>query len=179
MSPTATDPDAARRAAMDFVRNDAGFAQVVSLDRAGYPVGRSVTAFLEDDWSVSLVQRRSHARLRQLRDVPRALVTWIGSPADGATNDHPHVFDIGLLPPRAVFIRGPVRFMGEEWTEVVYRLHIQEQRARGLTKAPLRSPEQVAADLVGVRLAPVRVRLEGFGMGAESIDWSADRGGKA
>lgn len=168
--------DIARLAARDFVRHEAGFAQVVSLDHAGGPVGRSVTAFLEDDWSVSLIQRRGHARLRQMRACPRVLVIWLGTPAEGATNEHPHVFDLGLPPPRGVFVRGAVRFMDGEWTETCYRRQINAQRAAGHLKAPLRSPEQVARDLVGVRVDPVRVRLEGFGVGAESIDWAEPRG---
>lgn len=155
-----------------FVRGEAGFAQVTTIDRHGLPVGRSMTAFLEDDWSVSLVQRRIHARLAQLRRNPHALVTWVGEPAPGATNEHPHVFDLGRLPPRAVFVRGTVEFMDEDWTENHYREQIERQRAMGLLAAPLRTPAQVSADLVGVRLEPVRIRLEGFGQGAQSFDWT-------
>jgi hypothetical protein len=162
--------DILRRARL-FVREDAGFAQVTTIDRLGFPVGRSMTAFLEDDWSVSLVQRRVHARLAQLRRNPHALVTWVGEPAPGATNERPHVFDLGRLPSRAVFVRGSVAFMDERWTEHHYREQIERQRALGFVAAPLRTPEQVGADLVGVRLEPVRIRLEGFGTGAEAFDW--------
>jgi hypothetical protein len=157
---------------MTFVRNDAGFAQVITLDRNGFPVGRTMTAFLEEDWTVSLVQRASHARLAQLRREPRALVTWVGTPAAGASNQRPHVFDLGLLPPRAVFVRGRVEFMGEEWTEQRYREYVERQRAAGHTAAPVRTPEQVTADLVGVRVVPRRIRLEGFGEGAQAFEWN-------
>lgn len=162
----------AQVAATRFVRNDAGFAQVVTLDRAGLPVGRTMTAFLEDDWTVSLVQRASHARIAQLRREPRALVMWVGSPAAAASNERPHVFDLGLLPPRAVFIRGRVEFMDEEWTERRYRENVERQRSQGHTAAPLRTPAQVAADLVGVRVVPRRIRLEGFGQGAQAFEWN-------
>ncbi len=166
----------AGRVAMAFVRDVAGFAQVTTLDRRGFPVGRTMTAFLEDDWSVSLVQRRSHARLAQMRREPRALVTWVGGPAPDARNDHPHVFDVGLLPPRAVFVRGRVEFMDEAWTEACYRRNVEQQRGRGLTAAPLRTPDEVARDLVGVRIDPVRVRLEGFGEQAEAFEWDLATG---
>ena len=164
----------ARQAAMAFVRHEAGFAQVVTLDRHGFPVGRTMTAFLEEDWTVSLVQRSSHARIAQLRQEPRALVTWVGTPATGASNERPHVFDLGLVPPRAVFVRGRVEFMGEEWTEQRYRDNVEQQRAAGHTAAPLRTPEQVTADLVGVRVVPRRVRLEGFGEGAQAFEWTVN-----
>jgi hypothetical protein len=167
-----TDLATAQEAARRFVLQEAGFAQVTTLDRHGYPVGRSMTAFLNPDWSVDLVQRRVHARMAQLRRTPAALVTWVGSAAAGATNEHPHVFDIGRLPPRAVFIRGATAFLDDDATEACYRREIEAQRARGLTRAPLREREQVAADLIGVRLTPYRVRLEGFGEGPQSFDFT-------
>lgn len=164
--------EAARTAAQAFVLDEAGFAQVVTIDRHGFPVGRTMTAFLNPDWSIDLVQRNSHARMAQLRRDPHVLVTWVGTPAAGASNDNPHVFDIGRLPPRAVLVRGTARFLDEAATEACYRRHVTAQRAAGHTKAPLRDAGQVAADLIGVHLAPYRIRLEGFGTGAQSFDWT-------
>lgn len=163
---------AARHAAAAFVREEAGFAQVTTVDVRGFPVGRTMTAFLNDDWSVDLVQRRGHARIAQLRRDPRTLVTWVGDPAPGATNERPHVFDIGRLPPRAVLVRGTARFMDDGWTVERYLHRLGQQRARGFTRAPLRDAGQVMAELVGIHLDPCRVRLEGFGSGAESFDWT-------
>jgi hypothetical protein len=165
-------PPAVLAAALAFVHEEAGFAQVTTIDRFGFPVGRSMTAFLNDDWSVDLVQRRSHARLAQLRREPRTLVTWVGSPAPGATNERPHVFDIGRLPPRAVYVRATARFMDDAETVACYSRHVARQRAQGFTRAPLRDAEQVRSDLAGVHLVPYRVRLEGFGTGAQSFDWT-------
>lgn len=167
-----TTLESARGAALEFVREEAGFAQVTTTDQNGFPVGRSMTAFLEDDWSVSMVQRRSHRRLDQLRKHPRALVTWVGNPATGASNDNPHVFDLGRLPQRVVFVRGTTEFMDQAWTLSVYQEHVGRQRSQGHTRAPLRDADQVAADLVGVRLVPRRVRLEGFGEGAQAFEWT-------
>ncbi|WNV76179.1 hypothetical protein [Geodermatophilus sp. DSM 44513] len=169
-----SDPqlDAARAAALRFVAEEAGFAQVTTIDRYGFPVARTMTAFLNEDWSVDLVQRRTHARLAQLRRDPRTLVAWIGGPAPGAANEHPHVFDIGRLPPRGVFVRGTAVFTSAAETVACYSRHVSAQRAQGFTRAPLRDADQVVADLVGVHLEPRRVRLEGFGEGARSFDWT-------
>lgn len=156
-----------------FVRDEAGFAIVTTLDARGYPVARTMTAFLADGFFVELVQRRSHRRLDQLRLDPRLLVTWVGSPAPGATNDHPHVFDLGRLPPRAVMVRGTAEFMDEAWTWGTYVRHRADHLARGNERAPERDRAQVATDLIGVRVQPYRVRLEGFGEGAASFDWRA------
>jgi hypothetical protein len=165
-------PSAVLAAALAFVHEEAGFAQVTTIDRHGFPVGRSMTAFLNDDWSVDLVQRRSHARLAQLRREPRTLVTWVGDPAPGATNERPHVFDIGRLPARAVYVRGTARFMDDAAMVACYSRHVARQRAQGFTRAPLRDADQVRSDLAGVHLEPYRVRLEGFGTGAQSFDWT-------
>lgn len=165
----------AERDALAFVSTEAGFAQVTTLDRNGYPVTRTMTAFLSDDWSVALVQRRSHERLHQWQINPRTQVSWLGSPSPKASNERPHVFDLGLLPPRFVSVRGTAEFMSDTWTVACYKEHLAQQRRHGHTKAPMRTSEQVVTDLVGVLIRPVKVRLEGFGSGAESFTFAPDR----
>ncbi|HET9944188.1 MAG TPA: hypothetical protein VFR56_00950, partial [Actinomycetes bacterium] len=115
--------------AESFVRTEAGFAQVTTLDAYGYPASRSATAFLADGFAVDLVQRRVHRRLEQIGANPRLLVTWVGAPAPGATNERPHVFDIGRLPDRAVLVRGTAEVMADDWTWEVYARHRAEQLA--------------------------------------------------
>ncbi|WFE36336.1 hypothetical protein [Micromonospora sp. WMMD975] len=170
------DVATARAAAYAFVLGEAGFAQVTTIDQDGFPVSRTMTAFLEPDWSVSLVQRAGHRRLDQWRRDPHTLVCWVGAPAPGATNERPHVFDIGRLPPRAVAVRGTAAVMPPDWTLAVYRREVARQRAAGCTRAPVRTDDEVAAELAGVRIEPARVRLEGFGVGAESHLWTVRRG---
>lgn len=172
MSETAITQVQASTAAQRFVREEAGFAQVTTIDRHGYPVTRSMTAFLQEDWSIDLVQRASHRRLAQWRENPRTLVSWVGTPSPGQHNERPHVFDLGRLPARLVAVRGDVEFRPVEWTVRTYRTHLEDQRAAGHTRAPVRTDEQVADELVGVTIHPVRVRLEGFGQGPQSFDWS-------
>lgn len=159
----------AQASARDFVRDEAGFAQLTTVDRNGRPVTRTMTAFLQDDWSVATVQRAQHRRISQWRRRPQTGVVWVGAPRPGITNERPHVFDIDELPPRVVAIRGDAEIMLAEWTEEVYRAAVSAQRARGFDRAPLRSPAEVRAELVGVRVRTHRVRLEGFGEGAQSF----------
>jgi hypothetical protein len=161
---------------MRFVREEAGFARLTTLDARGYPVTRTMTALLLDDWSVATVQRRGHRRIAQWQRRPQTEVSWAGTPREGATNERPHVFDIGRLPPRVVAVRGDATQMAPEWTERIYRQAVTEQRADGHTRAPLRTPEEVEADLVGVWIRPVIVRLEGFGEGAESFTFTPEQG---
>ncbi len=163
--------DRARTHALVFVRAEGGFAQVTTIGRRGQPVGRTMSAFLAEDWSVELVQRRTHRRVAQLLGDPRALVTWVGTPAEGAANDHPHVFDLGLLVPRAVFVQGNAEPLSEQQTWDSYAVHSAALLAAGNDRAPARSRENVAEELAGLRVYPRRVRLEGFGEAAESFDW--------
>ena len=163
--------DRARAQALCFVQAEAGFAQVTTIDRGGLPVCRTMSAFLAPDWSVDLIQRRQHRRVAQLRRDPRVLVTWVGTPAEGSVNDRPHVFDLGLLVPRVVFVRGSAEPLTEHQTWQRYAAHTAELRGRGNTRAPQRNRAEVGEQLIGLRVRPARVRLEGFGHAAKAFDW--------
>jgi hypothetical protein len=172
MTAVSERPGAVARTVLRWVREEAGFAQVVTVNGEGFPVTRTLGAFLTDDWSVDLVQRRIHRRLGQLRRNPRLEVVWVGTPAPGSRNDHPAVFDFGRLVPRTVMVRGVAEFMDEEWTLRRYREETARLAERGGSKAPDRDDDNVRAELVGVHVVPVRVRAEGFGDGAQSFTWS-------
>ncbi len=164
--------DAALAAAAEFVRTEAGFAQVTTLDAAGFPTARTVSAFLSPDWTVTLVQRNAHHRLGQLRRNPRILVGWSGSPAAASKNESPAVFDLGLLIPRVVFVQGVAVEMAEDQTWAAYAAHDQLLRDQGNSRAPERDRANVAAELTGFTVLPRRVRIEGFGAGPEQFTWS-------
>ena len=164
-----------RARVLDWVQHESGFAQLVTVNCDGFPVGRSIGAPVNDDWSVDLVQRGVHRRVPQLRRNPHVEMIWLGTPSPGSCNDNPAVFDYGWLVPRAVFLRATAEIMPTDWTVARYREQIAVLQRRGVgTKAPLRSPEHAADDLVGVRLHPVRVRAEGFGEGAENVTWNVE-----
>lgn len=171
---TAKPIEEVRRQVMAFLTEEAGFAQVYTINRDGYPVGRTMVAPVNADWSVDLVQRRVHRRLAQLRRDPRLEISWVAGPAADSVNDRPHVYDWGLLVPRVVFLRGLAEFMDDDWTVARYQRQTAIQHAKGLTKAPVRSPENVRAQLVGIHVRPVQLRAEGFGAGAQSFTWSVD-----
>ena len=162
------------REAMRFLREEAGFAQLITVTAEGFPVARTVGAQVNDDWSVDLVQRKVHRRLAQLRHNPRLELVWVGSPAPGSRNDRPAVFDFGLLVPRVVLLRGIAEQMDGDRTVACYQRVSARQRALGLTGAPARSDENVRVELAGIHVRPVRVRAEGFGRGAESFTWTVE-----
>jgi hypothetical protein len=61
--------------------------------------------------------------------------------------------------------------MDDEELVAVYERQMARYRAAGHERAPVRDAENVRRELVGVRVLPVRVRAEGFGIGAESFTW--------
>jgi hypothetical protein len=165
-------PDDVRQRVLDWLQNEGGFAQVVTINKAGFPVGRTMGAPVNDDWTVDLVQRNVHKRLGQLRRNPKVEIIWVGTPAPGSVNDRPHVYDFGLLVPRAVFLRGIAEFRDNEWLKERFARQTAINLSRGQDKAPVRDAENVVRELIGLRVTPLQVRAEGFGDGAESFTWT-------
>jgi hypothetical protein len=166
-------PDVQRRV-MQFLREEAGFAQVVTVNAAGFPVGRTMGAPIADDWSVTLIQRNVHRRIGQLRRNPKLEIIWTAPPAPDSINDRPHVYDFGLAVPRVVFLRGLAHFLDPEETIARFRRQTALHLARGQTLAPEFSDEDVRQRLVGIHVRPLQVRAEGFGAGARSFTWTIE-----
>ena len=176
LGPVARPPLAdLQREALDWLHTEAGFAQVFSINKAGYPVGRTMAAPVDDTFTVWLVQRNVHKRLLHWKRNPRTEVVWAGTPAAGSRNDTPHVYDCNLLVPRAVFVRGDAEFLDEATLVEVFQRQTAIHRSRGWTRAPERTAENIVAELVGVRIRPIQIRIEGFGDGAESFTWQPGR----
>jgi hypothetical protein len=173
-SPTEPTLAEVQRAALVFVKYEVTFVQLFTVTPSGVPVGRTVFAPINDDWSLDLVQRRAHKRVNHLRRNPNITLCWVGPPAPWSTNDAPHVFDPGEKIPRAVFLRGVAEIMDDDWTVEVYNRRTAQQRARGFTKSPVRSEENVRDYLIGIRVTPKVVRAEGFGLVPQSFQWTFD-----
>jgi len=171
--PTPPIEDLQRRV-LAWLRTEAGFAQVHSVNKDGYPVGRTMAVPVDDEFTVWMVQRNVHKRIGQWRRNPRTEVVWVGAPAADSRNDSPHVYDLNLGIPRAVFIRGDAEFLDAATTIEVFQRQTELHRSRGWIKAPLRTPENIVAELVGVKIRPLQVRVEGFGEGAASFLWKPE-----
>ncbi|MFN8535454.1 MAG: hypothetical protein U0556_18110 [Dehalococcoidia bacterium] len=156
---------------LTFLREEAGFAQVFTINRAGFPAGRTMVAPINDDWSVDLVQRNTHKRIAQWRRTPETEIVWTGAPLRGNRNLRPHVYDWVVQAPRVVFLRGVAEFMTD--AELIERFERQTaiNRGSGRDLAPERDRANIVAELIGVHIRPVQVRAEGFGGGPESFTW--------
>ncbi len=163
-----------QREVLRWLQEEAQFAQVVSINRDGFPVGRTMGAPVADDWTVTLVQRNVHRRLGQWRRNPRVEIIWTGTPVPGSRNDTPHVYDFGWLAPRVVFLRGTVEFLSPEETVRRFQEQTERLRAKGNLKAPLRDAADVTANLAGVLVRPLQVRAEGFTGSPMSFTWTVE-----
>lgn len=157
-----------------FLREEAAFAQVTTINQQGYPVGRTMVAPIEDDWSVTLVQRNVHHRIAQWRRNPATEIVWVGAAHRDNRNLAPHVYDWCVQVPRVVFLRGDARFLDDDDLVAAYERQSRRNLDAGRDLAPERTPEEVLAELVGVRIVPVQIRAEGFGPGPESVTWKVE-----
>ncbi|GIW06983.1 MAG: hypothetical protein KatS3mg060_1788 [Dehalococcoidia bacterium] len=160
-----------QRRVMRFLREEAGFAQVFTINRAGFPVGRTMVAPINDDWSVDLVQRNVHKRIAQWRRAPQTEIVWVGAPHRSNRNLRPHVYDWLVQAPRVVFLRGVAEFLSDDELVACFERQTAINVAEGRTLAPVRDRANIIAELVGVHIRPLQVRAEGFGGGPESYTW--------
>lgn len=144
---------------------DAGprFAQLITVDASGSPVTRTVGAQVLRDWTVELLARRGHARLRQLAHNPRLQLVFVAEPRTSEPVGRPAVIDYGQPIPRVVVLSGKATPMDAMETRACYRRQTDAAAGRGYTRAPRRTPEEVDAELVGMRVRVERIRAEGFG----------------
>lgn len=152
-----------RRAVRALLDQGPRFAQLVTVDGSGAPVTRTVGAEVGPDWTVELLTRREHARLKQLAANPLMQLLFVAEPLTTEPPAHPAVIDYGLPVPRLVALSGVAEPMDADATRRSYRRQSEAALARGCHRAPHRTPDQVDADLVGLRVRVHRVRAEGFG----------------
>jgi hypothetical protein len=164
-----TDVRAAVRA---FLDEGPRFAQLVTVDRHGAPVTRTVGVEVRADWTVDLLARRGHARLRQLAVNPHLQLLFVAGPRTAEPPARPAVIDYGRPVPRLVALTGTAEPLDADAARAAYRRQTDGALAAGHTRAPARTAEQVDADLAGLRVRIHRVRAEGFGDGALAETWN-------
>lgn len=158
---TAPSLEQVREQAMAFLTTEVRFAQVFTVNRAGFPVGRTMGAPVNSDWSVDLLQRRVLGRVRQMQADPHVEIVWSGAPAKPSER----------AVPRTVFLRGTAEFLDDEAAVAQYRQFIARIGGGEGPGPARRDDDEVRRELVAVHVRPVRVRAEGFGVGAQAFSW--------
>jgi general stress protein 26 len=147
-----------KQEALAFLQERMGFAQVHTVNEAGYPAGRTMGASINDDWTLDMIGPKGARRIDHVRNNGKVEVVWV----DNSTRI-----------PKAVFLQGTgTVFEGDELVERYNRrMDINEARGRG--RGPRQAPDVVRETLLGIHVKPVRVRVEGFGEGTEIFSWKA------
>lgn len=147
----------------DWVIHEAGFAQFYTVNKDGFPTGRSMGATLAPDWSVDTVQGNNsrYARGRQVQRHPQVEILWLDY------RNHQ-----GMVP-RAVFLRGIAETYSGDRLIATYRaIRARLGGNTGSGHGEDRTDESVLENLIGIHVTPVRIRAEGFGDFTEVIEFT-------
>jgi general stress protein 26 len=151
--------DQVKREVMEWLQTKAGFAQVYTINKDGFPTGRTMGAPVNDDWSVDLIQgNQGYDRVNQVRQNPKLEILWIDTRSDQVV-------------PKAVFLRGVGEvYEGDRVIEEYDRRWALNQQ-RGRARGEKRPADEVRRTLIGIKVRPERIRVEGFGEGSEVFIW--------
>lgn len=167
-----TDASQIQAAVRTFLDEGPRFAQLITVDSRGAPVTRTVGAEVGADWTVELVARRGHARLRQLAANPWMQLVFVSPARRLEPVARPAVIDYGLPVPAVVALTGWAEPLNAQQTLAAYQRQRAAADLRGNTRAPQRTDEQVRTELTGTRMHVITIRAEGFGEDAESLTWA-------
>lgn len=142
-----------------WIEAEPRFAQVYTVNKDGYPTGRTMGARLRPDWTVELVQgRQGFDRVEQARRHPQMEILWVDNHSTQVV-------------PKCVFVRGDAQlYEGDELlAEYATRYEANARRGRAGERW---SDERVLEELIGIRVQARRVRVEGFGERSEVFIWT-------
>jgi len=142
--------------ALEWLRSYRNFPQLHSVNKAGFPLGRTTYFPVEDDWSIHATGYRGNYRVKQIRNNPHLEATWL---------------DTTESPTKSVRIRGlGYHTVGESLVRV-YNEREDKARARGEGFGPRLFDKEITDTVCCTHITPLRVRLEGFGKQDSPLVW--------
>lgn len=148
--------------ALEWIGSYRNFPQLYSIGKLGFPIGRSTTSPIEDDWSINATGYRGNSRVKQIARDPHLEVLWIDT--RGPWN-------------KAVRIRGLGYHTNNETLLRVYNEREDKARARGEGFGERLHGKAITDTVACTHITPQRVTLEGFD-GPDSIyGWEVDPAG--
>ncbi len=145
--------------ALDWVQSYKNFPQLHSVNKAGFPVGRTTWFPIEGDWSIHATGYRGNARVQQIRNNPHLEAMWL---------------DTTGPVPRVVRIRGLGYHTEGESLIRIYNEREDIARAKGDGFGERLSGKDITDTVCCTHITPLRVRLAGFGDGEASLEWDVD-----
>jgi hypothetical protein len=145
--------------ALDWIRSYRNFPQLHSVNKAGFPIGRTTFFPVDDDWSVNATGYRGNARIKQIRNNPHLDVMWLDT--TGAVT-------------RVARIRGLGYHTANEPLVSVYNEREDLARAKAEGFGERLHGKGITETVCCTHITPLRIRLAGFGDGGESLEWDVD-----
>ena len=142
--------------ALDWLRTYSNFPQLHSVNKAGFPIGRTTWFPIEDDWSIHATGYRGNYRVRQIRNNPHLEAMWL---------------DTTDSPPKSVRIRGLGYHTVDESLVRIYNEREDIARAGGDGFGPRLFDKEITDTVCCTHITPLRVCLEGFGKQKSSLVW--------
>jgi hypothetical protein len=142
--------------ALDWLRSYRNFPQLQSVNKAGFPIGRTTWFPIEDDWSIHATGYRGNYRVKQIRNNPHLEAMWL---------------DTTETPTRSVRIRGLGYHTVDESLVRIYNEREDIARAGGGGFGPRLFDKEITDTVCCTHITPLRVRLEGFGQQDSPLVW--------
>ena len=144
---------------LDWVRSYRNFPQLHSVNKAGFPIGRTTWFPIEDDWSIHATGYRGNHRVKQIRNNPHLEAMWLDTTGSQT---------------KVIRIRGLGYHTVDESLVRIYNEREDKARARGEGFGPRLYDTDITDTVCCTHITPLRVRLEGFGEHNSSLDWDVD-----
>ena len=139
--------------ALAWIRGYKNFPQLYSINKDGYPIGRTTWFPVEDDWSIDATGYRGNARVKQIRKNPHLEAMWL---------------DTTVKPVKTVRIRGLGYHTVDESLVQIYDRGEDEARAKGEGFGERLTGKAITDTVCCTHITPRNVGLEGFGGGSST-----------
>jgi len=159
------DPQSLASLVLEFCRFPLQ-AQMITIDRHGMPIGRTLGADLKPDYTVDLLTFPHFGRVKHLRRRPQSLLIWVEGKQPGCVY------------PRAVFVRGTAAiFEGNPVVEAYAARVAQGRELPHLVRPDMtfEEPRVLEAAEIRERMCLIRftadeIRAEGFSAGSDPLE---------
>ena len=145
--------------AMQWIKSYKNFPQLHSINKAGFPIGRTTWFPIEDDWSIHATGYRGNARVQQIRNNPHLEAMWLDTTGPVT---------------RAVRIRGIGYHTENESLVRIYDEREDIARAQGEGFGERLTGKQISDTVCCTHITPQKVRVTGFGNGDERLHWNVN-----
>jgi len=153
--------DEEKKQALDWIYSYKNFPQLYSINKAGFPIGRTTWFPIEDDWSIHATGYRGNARVQHIRRNPHLEAMWLDTTESVV---------------KVVRIRALGYNTDNDSLVRIYDEREDIARAAGDSFGDRLVGKDITDTVCCTHLTPQRVTLEGFGGSPTPVVWDVDPG---